>query len=348
MQAGGMGLLINPVTNQPINGLTMAGYPQAGYPPIGYAPMGYAPGYPRYAAGMIDTGESEETDDEEVEEAILSEETRSKMPVPRFHPIPSKPVFQRSEGMPSTPSSQRNISKPKTTAMIDQRGVSDGELEAALDQAYLEGVSAAMKEVERKMDDKRKMVAKAKLQEKILRQAEYVQQQLDEQERQQLLAVQQMRQERQSRQQAAQQSEMLLAVSEPVLEPKRLPSQKQAAVPKNLPQSLPVTAKTVSTASVKPTQKGGMVNSVSSGVSGVFSSIWGSNQKEHVLVKPQTQSPTKSRSGSGIELAAVQPDLPIRPPVSPVPFDYGLLPEEETGPLIIQAKFSADREPVAP
>jgi hypothetical protein len=134
MQASGMGALVNPMTNQPINGITMAGYPQAGYPPIGYAPSGYAPGYPRYAPGMIDVGQlDEEIDEEEEEETIAQPETRSQMPVPRFHPIPSQPTFQRREGMTSTPLQQRNTAKPTTVSMMKQDEFSEREFEAALD-----------------------------------------------------------------------------------------------------------------------------------------------------------------------------------------------------------------------
>ena len=206
MQASGAGVLINPMTNQPINGLTMAGYTQAGYPPIGYAPTGYAPGYPQFAGGIaagMMQGEEEEEETSDEEEAVLPE-TRSSMPVPRFHPIPTKPAFQRSEGMPSTPVQQRTVAKPTTTVMNERQEFSEKEYESALDQAYLEGVSAAMGEVERQLETKRQAAAQAKLKEKILQQSESVQQQLAAREEQQVLAVQR---ERQIRQQAAMQAQ---------------------------------------------------------------------------------------------------------------------------------------------
>jgi hypothetical protein len=344
MQAGGMGMLANPMTNQPINGITMSGYPQAGYPPIGYAPTGYAPGYPRYAAGMI-VGETEEEEPET--EEIVQPETRSAMPVPRFHPIPSKPAFQRSEGMAPTPEPQRTVAKPTTTAMTEQNGVSEKELEAALDRAYLEGVSAAMGEVERKLEEKRQMAATAKLQEKILQQAEYVQQQLDEQERLQMLAIQRIQRERQiqlRQQQVIQQTEML-ATAEPVaVEPKRLP--KPTAVPLNPSQNVVAKANHNAT----PAQLAeNLKTSVAGGVNGVFAPLMSSNQAKPVSVKPasQYQNPTKPKK----EIAAKRPDVPGRPPVSDVAPEYGLLPDDDDdklGPVILQAQFAGDNVSIRP
>jgi hypothetical protein len=242
--------------------------------------------------------------------------------------------------------------------MTNQR-VSEERYEAALDQAYLEGVSAAMNEVERKLEEKRQAAAKAKLQEKILQQASYVQQQLDEQERQQMLAMQRMQREQQQlRQQAAQQSEELLVAVEPVSEPKRLPKPKQAVVAQeslktvaatksNSPPSPTVAAKTTNKANVNSSQfAAGLKTSVADGVNGMFSSLWGSNQKEQLSSKPQT--PKKPRSESATELSVVPPDLPRRPPVSPVPLNYGLAPEDEPGPVILQARFAADYAPIGP
>jgi len=347
MHAGGMGMLVNPITNQPISGLTMGGYPQAGYPPIGYAPTGYAPGYPHYAAGMIDAGTVEQEIDEEKE--TMMPETRSAMPVPRFHPIPSKPTFQRSEGMMPTPASQRTTAKPQTVSMIEQYDVSEKEFEAALDQAYLEGVSAAMDEVERKLEAKRQAAAKAKLQEKILQQAEDFQQQLDAQEEMRMLAAQRERQLRL-------QPETMIA-AESVSEPKRLALPKQAAasqaVPnvtaatKTKPPQTPMLAvKTNNNASPSPVQiADNLKTSLVSGVNGVFAPLLGSNQKGQHSAKPQNPAkPTTQKS----ELAAAQPNLPGRPPVSPVVPGYGLLPDNESGQPILQAQFSADHAPIRP
>jgi len=251
-------------------------------------------------------------------------ETRSVMPVPRFHPVPSKPAFQRSEGMPSTPATQRTVSKPTTTAMIDQHGVSERELEAALDQAYLEGVSAAMEEMERKLEAKRHTAAKVKLQEKILQQADAVQQQLDEQEQLQIRAMQQARREQQLRQQAAQQSEML-ASAEMVPEPKRL------SAPKPNASEPPTTL----SASVK-----------NSNATGILASFFGSNQKGQVPAKSQVQNSAKPRSVAEL---ATPLDLPKKPPVAAMTRGYGLSSEEsEPRPVILQAQFTADNVSIRP
>jgi len=339
MQAGGMGSLVNPITNQPVSGLTMSGYPQVGYPPIGYAPMGYAPGYPRYAAGLIDAGEAgQEMFEEEEEDVVVPQGTRSAMPVPRFHPVPSKPAFQRSEGMMPTPESQRTVAKPPTTAMTEQHGASEQEIEAALDRAYLEGVSAAMNDVERKMEAKRQAAATAKLQEKILRQSEYLQHQLDEQERLQVLAMQRAQRERQLRQQAAQQ--LAMPAAEPVLvraasQPQRLQRPQQPPIHQEPPSPLQLAES--------------LKSSVAGKVNAAFSFL--GVEQEQVAAKvlpplPQRVAPTQSPELTTVQ-STVQSSVPIKPPVATGTMKYGLLPEpSEEG--IVQAQFSADNVPIAP
>ena len=340
MQAGGMGMLVNPMTNQPINGITMGGYPQAGYPPIGYAPTGHSPGYPRYAAGMVGVAEMED-DDEVDEEEFLPPENRSAMPVPRFHKIPSNPTFQRSEGMPNTPEPQRTVAKPTTVAMSEQNDVSEKEYEAALDRAYLEGVSAAMNDVERKLEAKRQAAATAKLQEKILRQEEYLQQQLDEQERQQMLAMQRIQRERQlqlqqQQQLAKQQAEMMVTA---VSEPKRLPP--PSVVTRTSPQP-----------SVNAQQ---LAESLKNGMNEAFAPLLGSNQtgaiqKVQVPVKSQPQPLPQAQNSAKpkVEVAAAKPEVPGRPPVASTPPRYGLQPDDEPTPVILQAQFSADGTTIRP
>ena len=326
MQAGGMGMLVNPMTNQPVNGLTMSGMPQVGYPPIGYAPSGYAPGYPRYAAGMIDTGEAAE----HVEEEAARPETRSQMPVPRFHPIPSQPTFQRSEGMAPTPPGQRTVS------MNEPLGVSEQEFEAALDHAYLQGVAAAMDDVERKLEEKRQAVARARLEERILQQAESVQQQLDEQARIQMLAMQRAQNERQIQQRA---------VAEALPEPQRLPPPpRQMAVAQSAAQSPANVVRTTSNANVHPLQLAESLKaSVANGVSEVFAPLLTAAPASRGQVPAQSQSSVASQ-----QAVVSQPQFPGRPPVSPVPPGYGLLPDDEPSALILQANFAADNVPIRP
>jgi hypothetical protein len=191
MQAGTM---VNPVTNQPVSGLTMNGYPQAGYPPIGYSPTGYSPGYPRFD-GNAPVNEEEAEEPSAEEEAIA--ERQSKMPVPRFYPVPSKPAFQRSEGLQKTPNTRRNQStgiqntgsqgadntgqktgSREQIAAMSSGVMSDEELDAALDEAYLQGVSAAMNEVEREMMLQRMAADKKNLQMQIAQQTQMIQEQI--------------------------------------------------------------------------------------------------------------------------------------------------------------------------
>jgi hypothetical protein len=155
------GTMVNPITNQPVSGLTMNGNPQAGYPPIGYSPTGYSPGYPRFDGN---------TPVEEEEEPAAEEPApgrQSQMPVPRFYPIPTKPVFQRSEGIKKVSSNERRV--------LDN---DDKELDTALDEAYLQGVSAAMNEVEREMALQRQAANKRRLQATIAQQTQMIQQNL--------------------------------------------------------------------------------------------------------------------------------------------------------------------------
>ena len=323
IQAGG-GMLVNPMTNQPINGVTMSGYSQMGYPPIGYAPTGYAPGYPRYAAGMIDTGQMQEEPEEEEEETqdTIQPGTRSKMPVPRFHPMPTNPMFQRREGMSSTPQQQRTGAKPDAVSMTEQPEFSEKELEAALDQAYLEGVSAAMNEVERKLEAKRQAAARAKLQEQILQQSEYFQRQLDEQERVQQLAVHRAEQERQLRQSAAARS-----------------SQTQnSAVRGNTTSSTNVNSLQLAAESLK--------TSVTNSMNDLFTAS--PKTQPPMLPKPASQSAAKPKAAAKTtEIAVTPPALPGRPPVLPVTREYGLQPYDEYDG-IVQTQFTDDDTLVRP
>jgi hypothetical protein len=196
MQAGGIaGVATNnrfayPMANQPINGLTMSGFPQTGYPPIGYAPTGYSRHNGLVAeAGLINT---EETIDENEEEELQfeEEEIKSSMPLPRFHPVPTKPVFQRSEGLPVTPrtgNSKKTTVSGKTSAN-SKRIFSDEALNEAMKQAYLEGMAAAMEEVEEELDIRsEELTAQSEelenkeMQEKILEQAQKLQVKIEKQ-----------------------------------------------------------------------------------------------------------------------------------------------------------------------
>ncbi|MDR2116650.1 MAG: trichohyalin-plectin-homology domain domain-containing protein [Planctomycetaceae bacterium] len=231
VQAGGMpvGIANNyannyfayPMLNQPVNGLTMSGFAQTGYPPIGYAPNGYSR-HNRLAAetGLIN---AKENDDEEEEEQSEENETeiKSPMPLPRFHPLPTKPVFQRSEGLPVLPRNSNNngnnksLTVPKKTSTRTNtrtsmnttigesasdksivsnstRIFSEEALNEAMEQAYLEGMSAAMEEVGEELDMRSdKLIAqpiirqedseKANMQEKILEQAQKLQMKIEKQ-----------------------------------------------------------------------------------------------------------------------------------------------------------------------
>ncbi|MDR3183531.1 MAG: hypothetical protein LBT89_11565 [Planctomycetaceae bacterium] len=185
MQAGTM---VNPITNQPVSGLTMNGYPQAGYPPIGYSPTGYSPGHPRFDGNTPLNAEQEQEEEPSAEEEAIAER-QAQMPVPRFYPVPSKPVFQRSEGLPGTQGTKRNqlpvptipakTAKPANTVSRYQNdaaepALSDAELHTALDEAYLQGVSAAMNEVEREITLQQQAANKKKLQQQIASQTQMV------------------------------------------------------------------------------------------------------------------------------------------------------------------------------
>ena len=162
----GTGMLVNPITGQPVAGLSMNGTTQLGYPPIGYAPTGYSPGYPRPVSPPATA--ADEADEEQT--AAVPAPPRSQMPPPRFHPVPTKPAFQRSEGLPTTPPNRRAASGKVLTRE---------SLNAAMEQAYLEGIADAMQDVQNEIDAQNREIAKAELQAKIERQATQIQTQLD-------------------------------------------------------------------------------------------------------------------------------------------------------------------------
>jgi len=363
MQAGGMGMRgmgmpVNPITNQPMPGLMMAGHTQMMHPQAGWAAM----------PGMMDTGE--ETAVHHEEQVAPLPETRSTMPVPRFHPVPTQPAFQRSEGMAPT---QRTITQTSATTgqrgiserAISERALSEGELEAALDQAYLEGVAAAMDEVERKLEEKRQAVARARLEERILQQSENLQQQLNAQEELRILAMQRERQlqqqalhqqQTQRQQQALQQAEML-AMAEAEPKPTRLPLPRQAS-PQALPNSnaqhispTQLSSAQPSPAQLSPAQLAANVRtSVVSGVNEIFAPLLGANQAgtNQRGQAPAALQPRQNTAQPRAELAAAQPDIPVRPPVSPIAPRYGLLPDDEAESRIVQARFADDGVAIRP
>ena len=157
MQAGGF-------PNQPVPGLSMNGTPQVGYPPI----AGRTPWYPQHVQAPA-------TEEEEEESVEVPTQPQSQMPAPRFHPVPSKPAFQRSEGLPTTPTQKRTVSG---TGKVLTRET----LNAALEQAYLEGIADAMDDVQEEIDAQNHELAKAELQARILRQTQQVQSQLEAQQ----------------------------------------------------------------------------------------------------------------------------------------------------------------------
>gem|GEM_PF-2532266 len=380
-QAGGavaMGAMAMPMGQQPMNLHQMSPHPmgqmqqgqlqqgqlQQGQGQISQAQMEEL----AYALGLIEIEEEIEIHEER---RAGRPETRSQMSVPRFHPIPSKPVFQRSEGLPGTPPNQRTLSRNEPQ--------SEEEFEAKLDRAYLQGVSAAMDEVERKMDAKRQAAALAQLQEKILQQAENLQQQLDEQEQMQMLALQQMQYEQQIRQQQQQiQAQRQLQVQEQQravalaeMNAKEQSAKAAAVVqqPPRLPAKQPVVAQQGQGAQLDPLQlAGNLKTSVTNGMNEVLGPLLTSASREPTPGRaaqqaPQASPPQPQRVQSSLtapfaalaksefvtELTASQPrsaplpELPGRPPVSPVPLEYGLQPDDEDGSYILQAEFSAER-----
>ncbi len=168
----GTGMIVNPITGQPVAGLTMNGTTQMGYPPIGYAPTGYSPGYPRPVPGAPEAAVEEEEEEMSPKAADAPLPNQSQMPFPRFHPVPSKPTFQRSEGLPTTPPQKRTVSGTGKVLTRDT-------LNAAMEQAYLEGIADAMDDVQEEIDAQNQELVKAELQARILRQAQQVQDQFE-------------------------------------------------------------------------------------------------------------------------------------------------------------------------
>ena len=119
-------MLVNPAYSQVVPGLSMTGTQAPGYPPIGYAPSGYSTGYAQQmtappimgpmganatqqqslaaSGGSIAPRNTSQgkasgaTGDENDDESELPRQVAS-MPYPRHHPVPTRPVYQRSMGM---------------------------------------------------------------------------------------------------------------------------------------------------------------------------------------------------------------------------------------------------------
>ncbi|HBT77073.1 MAG TPA: hypothetical protein DEB39_09135 [Planctomycetaceae bacterium] len=145
------GRMVNPAQAQIVQGLTMSGYPQTGYPPIGYAESGYSPGYPRQNALQLDVEEgyleaevaqaAPKTPQKEAETAA-----KSSMPAPRHHPLPTRPTFERSQGLSNLqkePSKSKAVAK---TALSENTRKEKSDQTAVIQQAYLQGMIAMMKQ----------------------------------------------------------------------------------------------------------------------------------------------------------------------------------------------------------
>ncbi|MGL4942613.1 MAG: hypothetical protein ACRC46_05415 [Thermoguttaceae bacterium] len=121
--------LVNPVTGQVVQGMSIAGTPHASYPPIGYAAEGYSPGFQQQYVGNRGeevTGAVAQQNDEKGDNP-----ERVPMPSPRFHSVPTRPTFQRAQGMASSDAPQQENTSASASA-------------AAIQRAYLKGMYAAI------------------------------------------------------------------------------------------------------------------------------------------------------------------------------------------------------------
>lgn len=358
MQAGGMGvpvggringMLVNPISGQPVYGMSMNGMPQVGYPPIGYTPSGYSPKYPRFdglgmGMGMMQNQQQEQDEEEEVEENIPEESpiTKSQMPVPRFHPVPSKPAFQRSQGMPVTPRSAGNTQKissnrRRASASVawladdslahdepDLEGFSEGRgeffsqasINTAVKKAYLEGMSAAMEEVEAELDAKEQKRREVEMQAKVLDQAKKLQAKIDSQSQepeaeqnekdrlrgQELLAEQERLQqlERQEQLQARREGEQRRRERQLREEAAMLQAQKNQILQAQMLASMPQMQQPVQQAGFNTSEEKGFLAST-------VSFLKGSEQRP----TPQTQQQAAIRMMQQQRQSAEQPDKEI-------------------------------------
>ncbi len=186
------------------------------YPPIGFAQEGYSPNA-RYAElGWTRDDEEAEEPEPVAERAAALPGARSNMPLPNFHRVPTKPVFQRSEGLPVFPDeilpdevlpdkenvSMRSLSSNRTSASNINQRLSEVDMAAAVEEAYLEGMSYAMSEVSAELDqssqERSRELAKAEKKAAILEQAQKLEARLQQQKKMELQAQElAQRQERQ-------------------------------------------------------------------------------------------------------------------------------------------------------
>ena len=162
-------MLVNPAFAQVVPGLSMTGTQSPGYPPIGYAPSGYAPGYaqqrnappivgPMGAATMQQhplavsggsqgrtPGMTEEEDDEPdgsiASRNMLSRQVAS-MPYPRHHPVPTRPVYQRSMGMAPDYAAVQPPARPPMPSMMPDNYGSHRSLSGMSPQTQISQVAA--------------------------------------------------------------------------------------------------------------------------------------------------------------------------------------------------------------
>ena len=135
--------MINPAHGEPVPGLTMSGYPQVGYPPIGYAKNGYSPGHaqPEEIEYVAETEMAGKTPQGKKEKKELV--GKSSMPTPRHHPVPTKPVFERTKGMVGEEQATKQASAAKNES---DAGDDRAERVAMIRQAYMTGMVAAMRQ----------------------------------------------------------------------------------------------------------------------------------------------------------------------------------------------------------
>jgi hypothetical protein len=104
--------------------------------------------------------------------AATPQNKKSMMPLPRFHSVPTEPAFNRRRGIPVQKTldenGNNNVSKN-----------SNNPNDNAIERAYLEGVMAALEEVESELDSQDDEIENAKLKKLAMEKAEKLQAKID-------------------------------------------------------------------------------------------------------------------------------------------------------------------------
>ncbi|MDR1290973.1 MAG: hypothetical protein LBK06_07225 [Planctomycetaceae bacterium] len=123
-----------------------------------------------------DSAEDELDDESEVDglvdEAVVNQGKKSTMPLPRFHPVPTEPTFNRRRGISVQKTADETGSNKFSKNSIRNNNSTD---ETAIENAYLKGMVAALDEVDAELDSQMDEIENKKMKSLAVEKAERLQ-----------------------------------------------------------------------------------------------------------------------------------------------------------------------------